>query len=157
MIDVASVMVYLHNGCLNPVRHGDLKPSNVLQDQEMVAHVSDFGIAKFLGAGKTFVQTRTIATIGYIAPVVHDWNRPTSTLEIQSFIGFVGYYNRFDEFLLYYESVDQVDLEECYVPMGLGHVLMQKEKVKAYAFVRLKIHERNYPTDYLDLLMVLLC
>ncbi|XP_049399845.1 putative receptor-like protein kinase At3g47110 [Solanum stenotomum] len=50
------------------VMHGDLKPSNVLQDQEMVVHVSDFGIAKLLGAGKTFVQTRTIATIGYIAP-----------------------------------------------------------------------------------------
>ncbi|MCD7456735.1 hypothetical protein HAX54_032925 [Datura stramonium] len=68
MIDVASAMVYLHNGCSNPVVHCDLKPSNVLLDQEMVGHVSDFGIAKLLGAGETFVQTRTIATIGYIAP-----------------------------------------------------------------------------------------
>ncbi|KAH0722653.1 hypothetical protein KY290_005310 [Solanum tuberosum] len=68
MIDVASVIVYLHNGCLNPVVHCDLKPRNVLQDQEMVGHVSDFGIAKLLGVGETFVQTRTIATIGYIAP-----------------------------------------------------------------------------------------
>ncbi|CAN4081854.1 unnamed protein product [Withania somnifera] len=68
MIDVASAMVYLHNGCPNPVVHCDLKPSNVLLDQEMVGHVSDFGIAKLLGAGETFVQTRTIATIGYIAP-----------------------------------------------------------------------------------------
>ncbi|KAM3361583.1 hypothetical protein P3S68_016437 [Capsicum galapagoense] len=68
MIDVASAMVYLHKGCSNPVVHCDLKPSNVLLDQEMVGHVSDFGIAKLLGAGETFVQTRTIATIGYIAP-----------------------------------------------------------------------------------------
>ncbi|KAM3284443.1 hypothetical protein P3S67_023242 [Capsicum chacoense] len=68
MIDVASAMVYLHNGCSNSVVHCDLKPSNVLLDQEMVGHVSDFGIAKLLGAGETFVQTRTIATIGYIAP-----------------------------------------------------------------------------------------
>ncbi|CAN4102257.1 unnamed protein product [Withania somnifera] len=34
----------------------------------MVGHVSDFGIAKLLGSGETFVQTRTISTIGYIAP-----------------------------------------------------------------------------------------
>jgi len=68
MIDVASAMDYLHNGYSTPVVHCDLKPSNVLLDQEMVAHVSDFGIAKMLGAGEAFVQTRTIATIGYIAP-----------------------------------------------------------------------------------------
>ncbi|CAN4122979.1 unnamed protein product [Withania somnifera] len=68
MIDVASVLDYLHNGYPIPVVHCDLKPSNVLQDQDMVGHVSDFGIAKLLGDGETFVQTRTIATIGYIAP-----------------------------------------------------------------------------------------
>ncbi|KAK6786040.1 hypothetical protein RDI58_014565 [Solanum bulbocastanum] len=69
MIDVASAMDYLHNGYLMPVVHCDLKPSNVLLDEEMVGHVSDFGIAKMLGAGEaSFIQTRTIATIGYIAP-----------------------------------------------------------------------------------------
>ncbi|WMV32128.1 hypothetical protein MTR67_025513 [Solanum verrucosum] len=68
MIDIASAMNYLHNGYSTPVVHCDLKPSNVLLDQEMVGHVSDFGIAKLLGEGEAFVQTRTIATIGYIAP-----------------------------------------------------------------------------------------
>ena len=64
MIDVASAIDYLHNGYSTPVVHCDLKPSNVLLDNEMVGHVSDFGIAKLLGAGEDFVQTRTIATIG---------------------------------------------------------------------------------------------
>ncbi|KAF3630449.1 putative pentatricopeptide repeat-containing protein-like [Capsicum annuum] len=65
---LAFAMDYLHNGYSTSVVHYDLKPSNVLLDQEMVGHVSDFGIVKLLGAGETFVQTMTIATIGYTAP-----------------------------------------------------------------------------------------
>ncbi|KAL5750484.1 hypothetical protein ACOSP7_025087 [Xanthoceras sorbifolium] len=47
-IDVASAMEYLHHFCQPPIIHGDLKPSNVLLDHDMVAHVGDFGLAKFL-------------------------------------------------------------------------------------------------------------
>ncbi|KAL7211335.1 hypothetical protein ACSBR2_014250 [Camellia fascicularis] len=68
MIDVACALEYLHHGYSMPVAHCDLKPSNVLLDDNMVAHVSDFGIAKLLGAGESIAQTRTIATFGYIAP-----------------------------------------------------------------------------------------
>ncbi|CAL5412543.1 unnamed protein product [Camellia sinensis] len=68
MIDVACALEYLHHGYSVPVAHCDLKPSNVLLDDDMVAHVSDFGIAKLLGMGESITQTRTIATFGYIAP-----------------------------------------------------------------------------------------
>lgn len=47
--------------------HCDLKPENVLLDEDMVAHVSDLGIAKLLGEGETMKQTMTMATIGYRA------------------------------------------------------------------------------------------
>ncbi|EOY17015.1 Leucine-rich repeat protein kinase family protein [Theobroma cacao] len=68
MIDVASALEYLHLGHRNPIIHCDLKPSNVLLDRDMVAHVGDFGIAKMLGEVETMKQTMTLATIGYMAP-----------------------------------------------------------------------------------------
>ncbi|KAL2513427.1 putative LRR receptor-like serine/threonine-protein kinase [Abeliophyllum distichum] len=67
-IDVASALEYLHHGHTFPAVHCDLKPSNVLLDEDMVAHVSDFGIAKLFGEGESTAQTETLATIGYMAP-----------------------------------------------------------------------------------------
>nr|XP_027096260.1 receptor kinase-like protein Xa21 [Coffea arabica] len=68
MIDVACGLEYLHYGYSTPIVHRDLKPSNILLDQDMVGHVCDFGIAKLLGDGESMVQTKTLATFGYIAP-----------------------------------------------------------------------------------------
>ncbi|KAL7253370.1 hypothetical protein ACSBR1_007825 [Camellia fascicularis] len=47
-IDVGSTLDYLHHHCQTPIVHCDLKTSNVLLNSEMTAHVSDFGLAKFL-------------------------------------------------------------------------------------------------------------
>ncbi|KAM7515099.1 hypothetical protein LguiA_004682 [Lonicera macranthoides] len=68
MIDVASVLEYLHHGQTTPILHCNLKPSNVLLDKDMIAHVCDFGIAKLLGEDEFMAQTKTLATIGYMAP-----------------------------------------------------------------------------------------
>ncbi|KAG8502414.1 hypothetical protein CXB51_000447 [Gossypium anomalum] len=68
MIDVASALEYLHHGNATPVVHCDLKPNNVLLDEDMVAHLSDFGIAKLLCEDISMIQTMTMATFGYIAP-----------------------------------------------------------------------------------------
>ncbi|KAH0704221.1 hypothetical protein KY285_018499 [Solanum tuberosum] len=68
MIDVACALEYLHDGCSSPVIHCDLKPSNVLLDEDMVAHLSDFGISKLLGEDESDLYTKTLATFGYIAP-----------------------------------------------------------------------------------------
>ncbi|TYH74370.1 hypothetical protein ES332_D05G394100v1 [Gossypium tomentosum] len=68
MIDVAVAIEHLHNGHPTPIIHCDIKPSNILLDEDMVAHVGDFGIAKLLGEGEVMKQTMTLATIGYMAP-----------------------------------------------------------------------------------------
>ncbi|XP_044507257.1 probable LRR receptor-like serine/threonine-protein kinase At3g47570 [Mangifera indica] len=68
MIDVASALEYLHFGYSVPIVHCDLKPSNVLLDENMVAHLSDFSIAKLLGEENSMTQTKTLATVGYMAP-----------------------------------------------------------------------------------------
>ncbi|PHU19066.1 hypothetical protein BC332_10217 [Capsicum chinense] len=68
MIDVACALEYLHRGCSSPVIHCDLKPSKVLLDEDMVAHLSDFGISKLLGEDQGDLYTKTLATLGYIEP-----------------------------------------------------------------------------------------
>ncbi|KAL7243526.1 hypothetical protein ACSBR1_015844 [Camellia fascicularis] len=68
MINVALALEYLHHGYSTPVVHCDVKPSNVLLDEDMVAHLGDYSIAKLLGKQDSMAQTKTLATIGYIAP-----------------------------------------------------------------------------------------
>ncbi|OAY39111.1 hypothetical protein MANES_10G068500v8 [Manihot esculenta] len=68
LADVAVAVEYLHHNYSRPVVHCDIKPSNVLLDENMVAHLGDFGISKLLGESISMTQTKTLATIGYMAP-----------------------------------------------------------------------------------------
>ncbi|GJM85623.1 hypothetical protein PR202_ga02091 [Eleusine coracana subsp. coracana] len=73
LFDVAYALDYLHFHGLAPIVHCDLKPSNVLLDNNMVAHVGDFGLARILSEGCTSFQMATNSagfrgTIGYAPP-----------------------------------------------------------------------------------------
>ncbi|GAY65962.1 hypothetical protein CUMW_245080, partial [Citrus unshiu] len=68
-IDVAYALKYLHHDCQPPIAHCKLKPSNVLLDDEMTAHVDSFGLAKFLPPANLQISSIGIkGSIGYIIP-----------------------------------------------------------------------------------------
>eukprot|EP01018_Ginkgo_biloba_P012507 Gb_16387 [translate_table: standard] len=68
--DVAHGISYLHHDCVPPIVHCDLKPQNVLLDETMTAHVSDFGIARLINASDEAVTTTSTlrGSVGYFAP-----------------------------------------------------------------------------------------
>ncbi|KAM0023117.1 putative protein kinase RLK-Pelle-LRR-XII-1 family [Helianthus debilis subsp. tardiflorus] len=71
-LDVAHALDYLHLHAGKTIIHCDLKPSNILLDEDMVAHVGDFGISKILQSEYHNRYNSSSAgvrgTIGYAAP-----------------------------------------------------------------------------------------
>lgn len=74
-IDIASALDYLHNDCEVPVVHCDLKPTNILLNEDIVAKVGDFGLARVLfnasddGRHASISSTHVLkGSIGYIPP-----------------------------------------------------------------------------------------
>ncbi|TVU06256.1 hypothetical protein EJB05_49458 [Eragrostis curvula] len=68
-LGIAHGLAYLHDDCRPAIVHRDIKPSNILLDKDMVAHISDFGIAKLMDQSTSAPQTTGIVgTIGYMAP-----------------------------------------------------------------------------------------
>ncbi|GLJ24046.1 hypothetical protein SUGI_0458090 [Cryptomeria japonica] len=64
-IDIAHAVEYLHYDCYVQIVHYDIKPGNILLDETMTAHLSDFGIARLMGRfAKTIIIIPLIAKYG---------------------------------------------------------------------------------------------
>ncbi|XP_055824530.1 G-type lectin S-receptor-like serine/threonine-protein kinase SD2-5 [Solanum dulcamara] len=66
--DIAKGLAYLHEDCSHKIIHLDIKPQNILLDQNFNAKISDFGLSKLIEKDKSKVVTRMRGTRGYLAP-----------------------------------------------------------------------------------------
>lgn len=70
-IGIARGLEYLHQGCNMRILHFDIKPHNILLDENFCAKISDFGLAKLSKRDQSTVSMNgTRGTRGYIAPEV---------------------------------------------------------------------------------------
>lgn len=84
-LGVARGLLYLHEECNTQIIHCDIKPQNILLDENLVAKISDFGLAKLLRTNQTQTNTGIRGTRGYVAP---EWFKNigiTAKVDVYSF------------------------------------------------------------------------
>ncbi|CAM8883559.1 unnamed protein product [Rhodiola kirilowii] len=85
-VGVAHGLEYLHFGQSPMIIHRDMKPGNILLDDNMEAKIGDFGLAKTMPDANTHITSLNVAgTLGYIAPEYHQTFKFTDKCDIFSF------------------------------------------------------------------------
>lgn len=82
LIGIARGMMYLHQ---RHAIHRDLKPDNILLDEDLEPHITDFGLSKFVSSGDTTNQTQTMGTSFYMAPEVIETDQYNGKADVYSF------------------------------------------------------------------------
>ncbi|KAI9112609.1 hypothetical protein K1719_016532 [Acacia pycnantha] len=102
-LGVARGIAYLHHGCDMQILHFDIKPHNILLDDNFTPKISDFGLARLYSIDNSIVTlTAARGTIGYMAPELFYKN-----IEHSSQLYFpLWIYDQFDE----NKDIDMEDL-----------------------------------------------
>ncbi|KAB1205358.1 hypothetical protein CJ030_MR7G010694 [Morella rubra] len=67
-LGTARGLAYLHSGCEHKIIHCDVKPENILLDDNLQVKISDFGLSKLLTPEQSGLFTTMRGTRGYLAP-----------------------------------------------------------------------------------------
>ncbi|CAL4958024.1 unnamed protein product [Urochloa decumbens] len=71
-IGIARGLEYLHHSCNTRIVHFDIKPQNILLDEDFHPKIADFGLAKLCHTKESKLSmTGARGTVGFIAPEVH--------------------------------------------------------------------------------------
>ncbi|GMI75451.1 PR5-like receptor kinase [Hibiscus trionum] len=86
-IGIARGLEYLHRGCSTRILHLDVKPHNVLLDENFCPKISDFGLSKLCPKGSVISVSGARGTVGYIAPELFNRNfgRVSHKADVYSF------------------------------------------------------------------------
>ncbi|KAI7757303.1 hypothetical protein M8C21_031431 [Ambrosia artemisiifolia] len=74
-VGIARGLEYLHRGCSTRILHFDIKPHNILLDEDFCPKISDFGLAKLFREKESKISMSNLrGTPGYIAPELFSRN-----------------------------------------------------------------------------------
>lgn len=80
-IGSADGLSYMHS---QDIRHGDVKPDNILLNEKLIPKISDFGLAKLLKPGEKFAK-QVVGCEGYMDPVFRNTGLLTPKSDVYSF------------------------------------------------------------------------
>jgi eukaryotic-like serine/threonine-protein kinase len=119
-LQICELFEYLHHGQSTPIIYRDLKPSNIMVDENDNVRIIDFGIARSFKEGKQ-TDTVQLGTIGFAAPEQFEEQQTDHRTDLYT-LGAVMYY-LLSRGKYYYVTQKRLDEIESNVPQDLTLII----------------------------------